>query len=105
MSAPIIIQPPIGQVVPVVVVPPSSGKATTALVLALLSLVAGPLTAIPGLIVGHMALSEIRRSGGAIGGSGKATAALVIGYIWVAIIALYILVGIIAALSAAAPHP
>jgi serine/threonine protein kinase len=103
MSAPVIIQPPIGQVMPLVVVQPSSGKATTALVLALLSLVAGPFTAIPGLIVGHMALNEIRRSGGAIGGSGKATAALVIGYIWVAIFVIEVLVLIITA--AASSHP
>lgn len=84
---------------------PSSGKATTALVLALLSLVCGPLTGIPAVIVGHMALSEIRRSGGAIGGGGKATAALVIGYIWIAIILIEVLVLIIAAASAGAPRP
>jgi hypothetical protein len=60
----------------------SSGKATTALTMAILSLFTiGPLLALPAVIVGHGALKEIRLSGGQLQGHGKAVAALVIGYI------------------------
>lgn len=105
VSRPVIVQPQISPVTPIFMAQPSSGKATTALVLALLSFVLGPFTAIPAVIVGHMALSEIRRSGGAIGGSGKATIALVLGYLYIAFIAIYLLVVILAAASTATYQP
>ena len=38
-------------------------------------------TAIPAVICGHVARAKIRRSGGALGGKGIATAGLVLGYI------------------------
>jgi hypothetical protein len=38
-------------------------------------------TAIPALICGHIARSKIRKSGGALGGKGIATAGLILGYI------------------------
>ena len=66
--------------------PPSSGKATTSLVLGILSLVAcGLLLGIPAMIVGRQAKREIRESGGRLGGDGLATAGFVtglIGTIW-----------------------
>lgn len=56
------------------------------LVLAALSFFCGwLLTAIPAVICGHVARSKIRKSGGALGGMGVATAGLIIGYIGVAI--------------------
>ena len=59
---------------------------------ALLSLIAGiaGLTIFPGIgsiiavILGHMAMGEISRSGGALGGRGAATFGLVLGYLGVA---------------------
>src|SRR5437773_9372772 len=52
------------------------------LVLAVLSFFCGWLvTAIPAVICGHIARSKIRKSGGALGGKGVATAGLILGYI------------------------
>ena len=52
------------------------------LVLAILSFFCGCLiTAIPAVICGHIARSKIRKSGGALGGKGIATAGLILGYI------------------------
>jgi len=52
------------------------------LVLAILSFTCGWLfTAIPAVICGHLARSRIRKSGGALGGKGIATAGLILGYI------------------------
>jgi hypothetical protein len=52
------------------------------LILAVLSFTCGWLfTAIPAVICGHIARAKIRKSGGAPGGKGIATAGLVLGYI------------------------
>src|SRR5947199_3789182 len=52
------------------------------LVLAILSFFCGWLiTAIPAVICGHIARAKIRKSGGALGGKGIATAGLILGYI------------------------
>ncbi len=64
--------------------PPASQNSTTAII----SLVSGILgwTFVPGLgaivaiITGHMAKSEIKKSMGALGGDGMATAGLILGY-------------------------
>ena len=69
----------------------NSGLATTSLVLGILSLVLtviciGPLLAVPAVICGHIALSQIKRAGGMLGGRGLATAGLVTGYISLALI-------------------
>jgi len=71
----------------------NSGMATASLVLGILSLVLmiiciGPLFAIPAVILGHIALSRIRKSGGMIGGGGLAIGGLVTGYISLALIPL-----------------
>lgn len=64
---------------PISRIPPS---AICSLVLALLSFFCGWLvTAIPAVICGHVARSKIRKSGGALGGKGVATAGLILGYI------------------------
>ena len=50
--------------------------------MAILSFFCGWLiTAIPAVICGHIARSKIRKSGGALGGTGIATAGLILGYI------------------------
>jgi len=52
------------------------------LILAVLSFTCGWLfTAIPAVICGHIARAKIRKSGGALGGRGIATAGLILGYI------------------------
>ncbi len=66
---------------PVLVGQPTNGKATAALVLGLLVFVAWFLTGIPAVILGHMALGEIRASGGTQGGQGMAITGLVLGYL------------------------
>ena len=60
----------------------TSGLAISSLVLGILSFVCfSILTAIPGVICGHKALSQIKRSGGALAGKGMAIAGLIMGYI------------------------
>jgi hypothetical protein len=61
--------------------PKTSALAIWSLVLGILSLLCfSILSAIPGVICGHKALSRIKRSGGAIAGQGLAIAGLVTSY-------------------------
>jgi len=63
-------------------VPHTPAVAIWSLILAVLSFTCGWLfTAIPAVICGHVARSKIRKSGGALGGKGIATAGLILGYI------------------------
>ena len=63
-------------------VPHTPAVAIWSLILAVLSFTCGWLfTAIPAVISGHVARSKIRKSGGALGGKGIATAGLILGYI------------------------
>lgn len=67
-------------------VPPTPGVAIWSLILAVLSFTCGWLfTAIPAVICGHVARAKIRRSDGALGGRGIATAGLILGYIALAV--------------------
>jgi hypothetical protein len=52
--------------------------------------------AIAAVILGHMSLSEIRKSAGRIGGAGIATAGLVLGYLGIAIIPFVLIIAAIA---------
>src|SRR5438093_5932092 len=62
--------------------PRTAPAAIWSLVLAILSFFCGWLiTAIPAVICGHIARSKIRKSRGALGGKGIATAGLILGYI------------------------
>jgi hypothetical protein len=70
--------------------PKTSGMAIASLVLSLVGFfwilpVIGPVL---GVIFGHMALGEIKRSGGMIEGQGLAIAGLVIGYVGIGILVL-----------------
>src|SRR5207244_13035858 len=63
-------------------VPRTPPVAIWSLILAVLSFTCGWLfTAIPAVICGHIARAKIRKSGGALGGKGIATAGLILGYI------------------------
>lgn len=66
--------------------PPTDGKAVASLVLGIVSifLCLGIFSGIPAVILGHISLSNIRKSMGRIQGSGMATAGLVMGYIGIA---------------------
>jgi competence protein ComGC len=62
--------------------PKTCGLAIWSLVLGILSLICfSILTAIPGVICGHMAYARIKRSAGALTGQGLAIAGLVTGYL------------------------
>jgi uncharacterized protein DUF4190 len=63
--------------------------AISALVCGVLALGFGPLTGIPAVIAGHKALREIRRTGDR--GYGLANAGLILGYVFVALTALGVL--------------
>jgi Domain of unknown function (DUF4190) len=72
--------------------------AICSLVLAILSFTCLWLfTVIPAIVCGHIARSKIRKSGGALGGKGIATAGLILGYVALAlgIMAIPLLVSII----------
>jgi Domain of unknown function (DUF4190) len=63
-------------------VPRTPPVAIWSLILAVLSFTCGWLfTAIPAVIFGHIARAKIRKSGGALGGRGIATAGLILGYL------------------------
>src|SRR6266511_5048962 len=72
-------------------VPRTPPVAIWSLILAVLSFTCGWLfTAIPAVICGHIARAKIRKSGGALGGRGIATAGLILGYIMLALWVAYI---------------
>jgi len=68
-------------------------------VLAIISLVGAFLFPLAGVICGHIALSQLKRTGES--GRGLAIAGLVIGYIYIAFVALFVVIAIIAGVVAA----
>lgn len=61
--------------------PQTDGKATTSLVLGILSILCfGILTGIPAIILGHISRGNIQRSMGRLSGGGLAMAGLIMGY-------------------------
>jgi hypothetical protein len=72
----------------------TSGKAIASLVLGFFSFF--PLTAIIGVILGHLSLSDIRKSAGRLGGKGLAIAGLVMGYLGLAAIPFILIIAAIA---------
>src|SRR5262245_14659439 len=79
----------------------SSSLAIWSLVLGILANVPsvaciGPLFAIPAVICGHMAHSRIKRSGGALSGSGLALGGLITGYLSIVLIPI---IGMMAAIA------
>ena len=80
--------------------PANNTLAVVSLVCGILCLCTG-LTAIPAVICGHMALGQIKRSGGVMRGHGMAVAGLVLGYLEIALIAIYIIFAIISSATGA----
>jgi len=72
--------------------PASSGMATASLVLGILGVFCG-VTALPGLILGIVALSQISRSAGRLKGQGVAIAGVVVSGLWLALFACVALAG------------
>jgi hypothetical protein len=76
----------------------TSGAAIAALICGLCVLLCGVICGIPAIICGHVALSQIKASGGQIGGRGMAITGLVFGYLSIVGTLLYfVLVGFLAA--------
>jgi len=77
-------------------VPRQNGMAVASLVLGILSLTGMSwLTGIPGVILGHLALRQIRASRGAETGESLAMGGLVTGYIGIGLVVLGILIGLV----------
>jgi type IV pilus assembly protein PilA len=72
----------------------ASGMAIASLVFGIL-FIFFPLS-IPAIVFGHIALSQIKRSAGRLGGSGIAIAGLVLGYLGIALIPLILIIAAIA---------
>jgi type IV pilus assembly protein PilA len=73
---------------------PTSGKAIASLVCGIFTFFFP--ASIAAIVLGHMSLSEIRKSAGRIGGHGIAMTGLVLGYLGIAIIPLIMIVAAIA---------
>ena len=56
----------------------------------------GLLAGIPAVILGHIAKSNIRKSGGRLSGDGKATAGLILGYVSIALVPVILMISAIA---------
>ena len=76
-------------------VPEKSGKATASLICGIL-LCLSPFTSIAAVVLGHLALSEIKKSAGRIVGHGTAVAGLVLGYIGLAFVPVMLIIAAIA---------
>ncbi len=73
----------------------SSGKATASLVCGILFFF-WPFTAIAAVVLGHIALSEIKKSAGRLAGHGMAMAGLILGYAGVALVPFILIIAAIA---------
>lgn len=62
----------------------TSGKATASMILGLVSCALSCFTAVPAIILGHIALSNIKKSGGRLTGKGLAITGLILGYLQLA---------------------
>lgn len=97
--------PPVGAVPPGAMPPgafpqanaPTSGKAVGSLICGILGFVILPvISAILAIVLGHLSLSEIKRSAGRIKGQGLAIAGLVLGYLGIALIPFILIIAAIA---------
>ena len=72
-----------------------SGKATASLVCGLVFFF-WPFTAVAAVVLGHLALSDIKKSAGRLAGQGMAVAGLVLGYVGLALIPFILIIAAIA---------
>jgi len=73
---------------------PTSGKAIASLILGILPL--SVFSSIPAVVLGHLALSEIKKSAGRLQGRGMAIAGLVLGYLGIALVPFVLIIAAIA---------
>jgi type II secretory pathway pseudopilin PulG len=76
--------------------PETSGKAIASLVLGICVFVLGFFTGIPAIVFGHLAKSDIKKSGGRLQGEGLALAGLILGYLSVVFIPFILIIAAIA---------
>jgi type IV pilus assembly protein PilA len=72
----------------------TSGKAIASLLMAILIFI--PFSAVAAIVLGHLSLSEIRKSAGRLKGEGLARAGLILGYAEIALIPLVLIIAAIA---------
>jgi type IV pilus assembly protein PilA len=72
----------------------TSGKAIASLIMAILIFI--PFSAVAAIVLGHLSLSEIRKSAGRLTGEGLAKAGLILGYAEIALIPLVLIIAAIA---------
>lgn len=72
-----------------------SGKATASLICGIL-LCLSPFTSIVAVVLGHLALSDIKKSAGRMAGHGVAVAGLVLGYVGLAVVPITLIIAAIA---------
>jgi type IV pilus assembly protein PilA len=72
----------------------TSGKAIASLIMGILVFI--PFSAVAAIILGHLALSEIKKSAGRLKGQGLATAGLILGYAEIALIPVILIIAAIA---------
>jgi len=75
---------------------PTSGKALASMVLGICSFFFSILTGVPAIVLGHLAKTEIRKSGGRLQGDGMALAGLILGYLSVVFIPVILIIAAIA---------
>jgi type IV pilus assembly protein PilA len=91
--------PVMGAVIPaggeVIAAPPAtSGKAIASLVLGIVPL--SIFSSIPAVVLGHLALSDIKKSTGQLQGKGLAIAGLVLGYLGIAAVPIILIIAAVA---------
>jgi len=74
----------------------TSGKALASMILGICSIFFSILTGLPAIILGHLAQTEIRKSGGRLQGEGMALAGLILGYLSAAFIPIVLIIAAIA---------
>jgi len=72
----------------------TSGKAIASLIMGVLIFI--PFSAVAAIILGHLSLSEIKKSAGRLKGQGLATAGLILGYAEIALIPVFLIIAAIA---------
>ena len=72
---------------------PKTGLALTSLICALVGLGSFGLTSLPAVVLGHMALGQIKR--GVADGAGMATTGVVLGYVMLALVGLIAMISLL----------
>jgi len=93
------LSPPVSSGVPATYARPqeTSGKATASLIFGIVAYLILPfLAAIAAIILGHLALSDIKKKAGQLKGSGLAIAGLVMGYAQIVLIPFILIIAVIA---------